>query len=413
MTAIRTYARRVMGFRRNAKLYLVCTVLRSATTGLSALVFNLYLLSMGFDASFVGLTSTLTAAASVVSCLPAGLIADRIGRKRAMLVGLMGMSIAQFGVAVSVAGPLIAACAALSGALGALYLTSGAPLMMENSSTDERATLFTLNSSLANLVAFVVSAAGGYMPCLFSLVLGVGQETAPAYRGVMLVAALATLLAMVPALSLTEQTRAHALPGARRSTPVSLWPHLWRQFSNPRLLVQLVIPQALMMFGAGLVFPFINLFYKQRFGVSDAVLGWILGVTSLTAALVMLLGGGVADRLGKMQTLFYARAISIPLLLIIGYVPILPIAAGAHWTRSGFMRVGDPLYQAFAMEQLAEHERATGSSLITMGSDLGSSLGPVVSGLVQVHSGFGPLFAGTAACYVLSLGFIYVFFLRR
>ena len=136
-------------------------------------------------------------------------------------------------------------------------------------------------------------------------------------------------------------------------------------------------------------------------------------MTNLTAALVMLLGGSVADRLGKMQTLFYARAISIPLLLIIGYVPILPIAAGAHWTRSGFMRLGDPLHQAFAMEQLKEDERATGSSLITMGSDLGSSLGPAVSGLVQVRSGFDPLFAGTAACYVLSLGFIYVFFLHR
>jgi len=79
MMAMRSYARRVLGFRRNAKLYLVCTVLRSATTGLSALVFNLYLLSMGFDASFVGLTSTLVAAASVVSCLPAGLIAAESG----------------------------------------------------------------------------------------------------------------------------------------------------------------------------------------------------------------------------------------------------------------------------------------------------------------------------------------------
>jgi predicted MFS family arabinose efflux permease len=76
------------------------------------------------------------------------------------------------------------------------------------------------------------------------------------------------------------------------------------------------------------------------------------------------------------------------------------------------MRLGEPLYMAFAMEQLAEEERATGSSLLMMSWDVGWSAGPYVSGLVQVGSGFGPLFLATIVFYSLGLGAIYAFFVR-
>ena len=406
--AILGYWRRVRGFRRNAKLYLLSTILRSMTWGLSSLLFNLYLLSMGFDAPFIGLNNTLRSVGSMICSLPAGLIADRIGRKRAMVIGLAGMTIAQLGVSIFTAGWLIAASSALFGIVGSLFLISIAPFLTENSTDKERSTLFTLNSSLMNLVSFFVMTGGGYLPRVFAALLHVTPSSGPAYRGAMLTSACCLVLGMVPILGLKDEGR------SLRTRPVSRSvPHVWQSFSDPRLLVKLIIPRALTAFGAGLIFPFINLFYRQRFGVSDATLGWILGITSATAAVVMLVGGGLADRFGKIRAMFVARAISTPLLLIIGFVPYLPIAAAAHWIRSGFMRLGEPLYLAFAMEQLAKEERATGSSLMTLGWDAGWSAGPWASGLAQVQFGFGPLFAATTAFYTLSLISVYFFFIRR
>jgi predicted MFS family arabinose efflux permease len=182
------------------------------------------------------------------------------------------------------------------------------------------------------------------------------------------------------------------------------------QLPEGRLLFKLLAPRVALALGAGLLFPFFNVFFKQRFGVTDSTLGWILGVTDVLVALMILGGGLAAERLGKIRALLIARMISTPLLLVIGFVPWLPAAVLAHWVRSGLMRLGGPLYMAFAMEQLDENNRATGSSMLGMTWDLGYAVAPYISGLVQVRYGFSPLFWATVALYGLSLGLVYWFF---
>jgi predicted MFS family arabinose efflux permease len=172
-------------------------------------------------------------------------------------------------------------------------------------------------------------------------------------------------------------------------------------------------PRVLLAFAAGLVFPFLNLFFKERFGISDATLGWVFGITELVAGMIMLGSDGVVQRLGKIRTMLVSRAISTPMLLIIGFVPSLPVVVIAHWIRSGLMRLGGPLYMAFAMENLDEGERATGSSLLGMSWDVGWSTGPAVSGLAQPYVGFGPLFVSMVVLYGTSLALTYRFFGRR
>jgi MFS family permease len=67
---------------------------------------------------------------------------------------------------------------------------------------------------------------------------------------------------------------------------------------------------------------------------------------------------------------------------------------------------------AFAMEHLAEDERATGSSLLSTGWNVGWAMGPYVSGLLLPSKGWGTLFIGTIVFYSLSLACVYSFFVR-
>jgi MFS family permease len=285
-------------------------------------------------------------------------------------------------------------------------MTSVAPFLTENSDPEQRAILFTLDSGLMNAASFVTSIVGGYLPGFFALLLRADAESTAAYRSVLLVAVGAMLLAALPILTLKET-------GDRRPTAKARFSLRIRgHFPNPGRMVQLVLPRMLMAFGAGLVFPFLNLFFKERFAVSDASLGWIFGITNIFAAAAMLGGGVVAERLGKLQAMLYARLLSLPGLVIIGFVPVLPIAVAAHWLRSGLMRLGEPLYMAFAMEQLGEEERATGSSLLSTGWNVGWSIGPFVSGLLQPHVGWEALFVGTVLFYTTSLVCTYQFFMR-
>jgi MFS family permease len=403
--AVRVYGQRVGGFNDNVKLYLAGAIVRSMAFSVYELFLNLYLLSLGFDAAFIGLANTARGIASLICSLPAGLLADRIGRKRAMIAGLTGVVLVHLGVSVVSQGWAIAGAFVLNGALSPLFAASIAPFLTENSIAQERSTLFTLSAALTNLGGFVSTTVGGYLPGWFAPLLNVGAESALAYRSVMLLSTGVMFLGIVPTLFFRNPP-AEARPQVSTARPLRL------RFSDPGLLLRLALPQLLFAFGAGLVFPFLNVFFKQRFDVTDATLGWILGITGAMAVPTMLIGGPVADRLGKVQTMLYARALSTPLLLAIGFAPYLPAAVAAHWLRSGFMRVGEPLYMSFAMDQLPERERATGASLMTMSWDAGWSTAPLVSGLVQVRAGFSPLFVATTIVYSLALVAVYGFFVR-
>jgi len=409
LLALHNYRNRLQGLQGGAKRYLVSTALRAASFGIWSLLLNLYLISLGFDAAFIGLISTLFSTASLICSLPAGLIADQIGRKRAMIIGLAGMVLSRFGVAFFSQKWLIAASYSLFGIIGPLFYTSIPPFLTENSSAEDRALLFTTDGSLRSFTTFVATTVGGYLPGLFAFILGADAESAPAYRGAMLVAAALMALAMAPILISSGQDE----PSSAGNSGARFNWRVWQHFSDHRLMMKLLLPRALVAFGAALVFPFLNLFYKQQFDISDATLGWIFGVTNVVVSLLMLGGGAVAERLGKIRAMLIARALSMPLLLVIGFAPFLPIVVIAHWMRSGLMRLGEPLYMAFAMEQLEDSERSTGSSLLSMSWDAGWATGPTVSGLVQVQAGFGPLFVSTLAFYALSTACVYRFFGRR
>ena len=85
-------------------------------------------------------------------------------------------------------------------------------------------------------------------------------------------------------------------------------------------------------------------------------------------------------------------------------VPVLGVAAVAMWIRAALMNMGNPLYNAFAMEQVHERERATVSGLMGMSWTLGWTIGPFISGAMQANPeiGFRPIFVITCSFYVVA-----------
>ena len=402
---VHSYWGRIRGLNSNTKRYLTGTILHSMGSSIWWLLYNLYLTSIGFDVGFIGLTDTLWLIACVVCSLPAGHISDRIGRKRALVIGLMGMVLCRCGIAAFSSRWLIIAFSILFGAFEAPFLVSAAPFLMENSTARERTMLFTTSASLNGLVSFIATTGGGYLPRLFGNGLNIEAGSTPAYRAAMMMAVFASALALIPLFALKEEKKAVSLQ-PRTGLARSIWPRL----SNPKLMAKILIPQVLLGFGGGLLFPFLNLFYKQRFRVSDGALGWIFGVMEIIVALMVLGGGALAERHGKIRSLLVARTLATPLLLVMGFVPSLSVTVAAHWLGRGLFRLGGPLYKAFAMEQFDEGERATGSSLLQMVWDFGGAVGPYASGLMQVRVGLGPVFVATTMLYALSLGCVYRFF---
>ena len=74
-------------FSRPARFYLSAEFLMWTAHGVFGVLFNLYLVEAGFPESFVGRSIAMTAAGLALAALPAGVLAERWGRRRSLVLG--------------------------------------------------------------------------------------------------------------------------------------------------------------------------------------------------------------------------------------------------------------------------------------------------------------------------------------
>ena len=86
-SVLRTYLARVRAFSPNARKYLMGIMIYGAATGVYQLLFNFYVLSLGYNEAVLGNLVTARSATTLIVALPVGYLADRIGRKLALIIG--------------------------------------------------------------------------------------------------------------------------------------------------------------------------------------------------------------------------------------------------------------------------------------------------------------------------------------
>ena len=89
------YINRVRLFSPNARLYLISAVSTGISMGVFRLLFNFYVLSLGFDEALLGRLITTSQSTALILALPMGYLVDRWGRKNALITRtlLFGISI--------------------------------------------------------------------------------------------------------------------------------------------------------------------------------------------------------------------------------------------------------------------------------------------------------------------------------
>lgn len=385
---------RIAGLSRNARLFLAMVSVSALGGGIFMLFMNLFVLARGNDEAFLGLLMSSMSLSALFLGLPMGVLADRMGRKWAMVAGAALSAAATLLLTLPPADWPLLVAAVFYGAGNALYMAAGPAFMAENATEDERPTLFSLQSGLSLLMAFLGSAIGGSLPSLFGTLLRVHSESVTAYRATLLTAEGMMAFALIPMLMIREK---RAQSAGERRPPFTLRhsPFRWD-------VVALLVPGLIIALGAGLLIPYLNIFFKQRFHISDSALGLTFAVSHLLMGGATLLAPILAERWGKIRTVVFTQLASLPFLLTLGFVPILPVAVGAFWLRAMLMNMAGPLYTAFAMERVRENERGTVGAMIGVAYSVGQGIGPGISGFVQRSFGFPPLFLTTGTTYLVA-----------
>lgn len=394
MEALTRQFHRIAGLSRNARLFLAMVSVSALGSGIFMLFMNLFVLARGNDEAFLGLLMSSMSLSALFLGLPMGVLVDRIGRKQAMVAGATLSVAATLLLTLPLADWPLLVAAVFYGTGNALFMAAGPAFMAENATEDERPTLFSLQSGLSLLMGFLGSAIGGSLPALFGTLLRVHPESVTAYRATLLTAEGMMAFALIPLLMIRAE---RARPAEERRPPFTL-----RDFPFRRDVVALLVPELIIALGAGLLIPYLNIFFKQRFHISDSVLGLTFAVSQLLMGSATLLAPILAERWGKIRTVAFTQLASLPFLLVLGFVPLLPVAVGAFWLRAMLMNMAGPLYTAFAMERVQENERGTVGAMIGVVYSVGQGIGPGISGFVQRSFGFPPLFLTTGTTYLVA-----------
>src|SRR3954470_3309338 len=171
--------------------------------GIYAVLLNLFLVRLDYGPEQIGLINAAGALTFGLACLPAGVIGARWGSRQIMLLGLALLAVGSLLLPLADALPATWRLAWLLGQISvldfglALYFVNTAPFVMEAIRPEQRTHIFSLQTALLALAAFLGSLIGGFLPALIATLLSISPTQPAPYRYALLVAGLALLPTML------------------------------------------------------------------------------------------------------------------------------------------------------------------------------------------------------------------------
>ncbi|MDP2995142.1 MAG: MFS transporter [Anaerolineales bacterium] len=399
---LQTYWTRVKQFSPNARLYLASIILTGAALGIYRLLFNFYVLSLNMDANVVGQLTSTSSMTALILAVPMGYLADILGRKKAFIIGGLAVCLAVGGMVIWPFKGMLFVMSILSGAAQSLSAVTMSPFLLENSGPEERTYLFSLASGAQMTASFVGNSIGGNLPSWIAARQGLLPTSSMAYAGALAIVAVVAMVGLAPFLFMK-------MPQLKRSERALFAPFAYAA-KEPVLLGKLILPMLVTSIGAGLLMPFMNVFFRVVYHQSDPVIGTIMAWGALAMGIGLLIAPPIADRMGKIQLVVVTQGLSIPFLALLGFAPWFWLSGMAFYVRIALMNMSGPVYQTFVMERVEPGARATVASLVSMANSFGWAFSPSISGWLQVKYGFGPVFAWVLVLYTISVYLYWKFF---
>jgi len=373
---------RFRGFQPDARRFLLVTLVAGAATSLWWIDFNLFLASLGLSPSRIGLISAAGSAAMALSAFPASALSDRFGRRAVMVGGVVASIVAVVGL-VSTSNELaILVLVALYGVGSEAVQVVATPFMTEHSSPEHRSELFAAQYALTSVTNIIAAALGGVVARVIADSLGFAAGGPETYRVILAFMALLLLAGLLVMLRLRDDRPG---PGARRVAGRSSLGRLGLTIVNRRAFGRILLP------GPDRdeqVIPFLNLFVQEKFGLDLVALNGLFALTSIGTMAAILYQPTLARRFGRLRSVVLVQGASIPFLIVLGFSPLLWTVVAAMAVRNSLMNAGNPIFSAFAMDQVSPSERATLSAAMSLLWSVGWVVGGVYYSAVQGLLGF-------------------------
>jgi len=387
------YFQKLRLFNRNVWLCLVSwTVLGFAYFGIYLVLFNLFLLRLGYGYEFVGLVNGVGMIAFAIFSLPAGILGKRWGPRRMMIAGMglmtVGFGILPFAEFVPVAwqeGWFLWTWSLVS--LSApLFTVNSAPFMMGATSPEERNHAFSLQGALFSLAGFAGSLVAGFLPDLFSVNLALPSYHPAPFRYSLFLAGASLIIGMLTILATREVNLEQEQESVSKiAGPIPL-----------ALIGMMGFVALLRMTGESAPNIFFNVYLDTELHASTALIGSLVAICRLIAGVAALSMPLFVTRWGK------ERVIGWGMLGVA--LSILPLALIPHWGAAeigfiGVMTLSAIVFAAFfvyGQELVSPGWQAIMSGIIATGGGVGGSFIVIFGSHIITAYGYDSFFLTTA-----------------
>jgi MFS family permease len=382
---------------RNAQLYLISNSIQAITAGALVVIYTLYLSALGYNAGFIGLLAAVGVIGGGLGIVPSQWLVNRFGWRTMLIWSDMIGGVAIFLQLVVPTPPLLILTTVGIGASVAIVLVINAPFLAANSTTRDRTALYGLNNALQFLASIIGSLLGGALPAWFissamskswllqaHIPLLATNLQARAYQLSLLILGALAVPSIIPIFLIREP------PRARASAPSPA--HPWRERLDS-LLVQIYVGvrgvigrfslfQALLGVGAGLWFPYFNIYVVKQLGLPTILYGFLTATATVLLAIASLIAAPLSERFGKVPTIVICHLCALPFLVLMGAIPVLPVVCVAYLIRGALANIPGPPLQSFLMEAVPERERVIANGVYNVSWQVAWALGALAGGLI-------------------------------
>jgi MFS family permease len=351
-------------------------IIRMFAYGFLSVVLALYLTQVGLSDQQIGSLLAWTLIGDAAISLWLTTVADRIGRRRMLLVGAGLMIFA--GVMFAITGNLVLlTLAAIIGTISPSGNEVGPFLPIEQAALPQtvadkdRTQIFAWYALSGSLATAVGSLCGGV---LAQVLQNMSVSPLDSYRVIVIGYA---LLGFALAAVFVRLSPAVEVPAEYAAKPQNRF-GLHR---SRNIVLGLSLLFMIDAFAGGLVVQtWVAKWFHERWGADEAVLGGIFFGANVLAGFSALAAGRIAARIGLLNTMIFTHMPSNILLILVPLMPNLPLAILMLLARFSISQMDVPTRQSFTVAVVDPDERSAANGYTNVARTLATGLSQSLAG---------------------------------
>jgi len=364
---------------RDGKLLLAARIMRTFGYGFLSIIIAIYLRLLGFDNIQIGLLLGSALVNSVIFTLFASFYADRIGRRRLLIIYAALMSVS--GLIFTITDNyFLLILAAFIGTMNVTGSETGAFLTIEQATlpqTIRNKQMMNTAFALYNMVGTFSMSVGILLSGLPSLLQEqfYGLSQIESIKGLFILYTLLGLFVIIIYIMLSRDIEVKQ--EAKRTIKQTLSPR------SKQIVAKLSTLFAVDSFAGGFVIQsVISLWFFTRFGADLAALSYIFSAANVITALSYIAAAKIADRIGLVNTMVFTHLPSNILLILVAFAPSLQLAVILYLIRMTMSQMDVPTRQSYIVAIVSEDERTAASGLTNVSRNIAQTISPSLFGYI-------------------------------